>query len=156
MDIDCECGGFVCLSAPSLSVDSKAHSSFPTNSYPRWWLARNRRLFAPGLTRMNLHSCFVMRPWVRARHILNDFADISIRINFTTSPGDRLNWLRIASKLVRSSQAIMMMRSMSPRVSLTYFSFIPLLLASIGDATPCSRYSIDSATLRRPREVAPP
>jgi len=84
---------------------------------PRCDLARNRRCSLPESVFANLASCLVVRPCVRFRHILNEFAVISDRISLMTSPGERPNWVRIASKLVRSSQAIMMMRSISPRVS---------------------------------------
>ena len=84
---------------------------------PRWILARNRRTWSAFSVCENLASCLVVRPAVRFRHIRNELGFISARINLITSPGDNPNWIVMASNDVRSSQAIMMIRSMSPRES---------------------------------------
>ena len=55
----------------------------------------------------------VLRPVVLARHNRNDAGLSSRRINAITWPGVKPNCSRIASKLVRSSHAIWMIRSIS-------------------------------------------
>jgi hypothetical protein len=73
---------------------------------------RNRPISKP-----RLETCFVLRPAVLALHNRNDEGCISCRISLMTSPGVRPNCPRMASKLVRSSQAIWMIRSISATVS---------------------------------------
>lgn len=64
-------------------------------------------------------ACFVIRPCTRARH-LRQFRGCSSRfIRAFTSSSERPNCILMASKGVRSSQAISMMRSIS--VSLNSF-----------------------------------
>ena len=55
--------------------------------------------------------CFVLRPETRFLHIRNDDAFISFLISIITSFSDNPNWYSIASKDVRSSHAISIMRS---------------------------------------------
>ena len=57
--------------------------------------------------------CLVALPWTRARHMRHELGFISLRINAITSASLRPNCNRMASKGVRSSQAISMMRSIS-------------------------------------------
>jgi hypothetical protein len=75
---------------------------------PFWSGQRKRPISNPRLA-----TCLVFLPAVLARHMRKDEGVISFRISLITSPGVMLKCLRIASKLVRSSQAISMMRSIS-------------------------------------------
>lgn len=90
-------------------------NAFDLHDQPRCDLHRKRRSRFPGCTKSNLRSCFVVRPRVRFRHIRKDLGVISLRISLITSPGERWNCSRIASKLVRSSHAIWMIRSFCAR-----------------------------------------
>ena len=92
-------------------------NAFDLHDQPRCDLHRNRRIGFPGCTKSNLRSCFVVRPRVRFRHIRKELGVISLRISLITSPGERWNCSRIASKLVRSSHAIWMIRSFCARVN---------------------------------------
>ena len=66
-------------------------------------------------------ACFVIRPCTRARHLRQFRGCISRFIRAFTSSSERPNCILMASKGVRSSQAISMMRSIS--VSLNSFIF---------------------------------
>ena len=54
--------------------------------------------------------CLVLRPWTRLRHRLKAGRDKCRRINMITDPSFRSNCVCIASKGVRSSHAISMIR----------------------------------------------
>lgn len=57
--------------------------------------------------------CFVFLPFILFRHLLKPEDFNSFRISEITSASERPNWASIASKLVRSSQAISIMRSVA-------------------------------------------
>ena len=82
--------------------------SFNTHdeTYPRWLLHRKRPTTKPRLVR-----CLVLRPAVRFRQSLNDEGFRFFRMSLMTWPGSIPNCSRMASKVVRSSQAIWIMRS---------------------------------------------
>ncbi|QNI94570.1 hypothetical protein SynA15127_01491 [Synechococcus sp. A15-127] len=60
-----------------------------------------------------MKPCFVFRPVTRLRHIRNDDGFSSVLINAITSGSVTPYWACIASKVVRSSQAISMILSIS-------------------------------------------
>ena len=60
-------------------------------------------------------ACFVIRPRTRSRHSRNEPGFRSLRINAMTSPSSSANWLWIASRGVRSSQAISITGTPPPR-----------------------------------------
>ena len=75
---------------------------------PRWLGHRKRPNSNP-----RFPTCFVFRQAVLSRHMRNEEGFIWARIKRITSPGVRPNCRSIASKVVRSSQAIWITRSMS-------------------------------------------
>ncbi len=78
--------------------------------------------FTPLLRRA---ACLVTLPLVRLRHILKLELFISFRINLITSFSFKPNCISMASKLVRSSHAISIMRSIS--LSFKIIAFIGYL-----------------------------
>lgn len=62
---------------------------------------------------LRLPACLVERPCTLARHFFQLLGCISCFINSMTSLSDTPNWAFMASKGVRSSQAISIIRSMS-------------------------------------------
>ena len=71
------------------------------------WLARWRRKTAPRRA-----ACLVRRPAMRLRHIRKDDGFMCRRIKSITADSVKPNWASIASKVVRSSQAISTIREM--------------------------------------------
>jgi hypothetical protein len=69
--------------------------------HPRWLLQRKRPT-----TKDRFDKCFVFLPLVRALQSRNDEGFKFFRISLMTWPGSNPNWSRIASNVVRSSQAI--------------------------------------------------
>ena len=89
---------------PQLRGVIRAHSvivSRDPGDYPRWLVQRNRPT-----KKDRLNKCFVVRPFVRFRHSLNEDGFRCFRISLMTCPGSSPNCSRIASNVVRSSQAI--------------------------------------------------
>ena len=76
------------------------HQEFSA-AYWRLWVARWRRKGAPRST-----ACLVWRPAMRLRHIRKDEGFMCRRIRAITADSFKPNWASIASKAVRSSQAI--------------------------------------------------
>ena len=107
-------------------------------------MKENQRLeiLLPVILRCKLHLCLptsnprkalclVALPCTLARHMRQELGFISLRIKVITSASLRPNCNKIASKGVRSSQAISMMRSMSCSVS---------ALKSIFTKQPCALF----------------
>lgn len=66
-------------------------------------------------------ACLVVLPLVLCRHILKEDVLIFLGINTITSFSDKPNCMAIASKVVWSSQAISIIRSLSSRLRETFF-----------------------------------
>jgi len=82
------------------------------SGYCREWVARCRTT-----STLRSAACLVTRPAIRLRHILNDDGFICNRISATTADSFNPNCNSIASKAVRSSQAISTIRETSASLS---------------------------------------
>jgi len=85
-----------------------AHSYCARSHYGRVWVAR-WRINAPPCRA----ACLVLRPAIRLRHIRKEVCFNWRRIKAITADSFKPNWDSMASKEVRSSHAISMMRDRS-------------------------------------------